>query len=85
MEEGSKREGLEHVALKIEVTVQIGLGDVALVEGAECPERAIVAYTHAEFGLALSHFPRLPARELDRERRGKFAQAVQKDVERGSG
>ena len=79
VEEGSKREGLEHVALDIEVAVQIGLADVALVEGAERPERAIVAEGNAEFGLAFSHLPRLTARELDREGRGKSASRVSEE------
>ena len=48
VEGGAKRERLQHVAFKIDVACEIGLGDVALIERAQRLERALVAKAYAK-------------------------------------
>ncbi len=35
VELGAEREGLQHIALEIDVALEVGLGDIALVQGAQ--------------------------------------------------
>ena len=78
VERGAERERLQHVALEIDVALQIGLGDVALIERAQRLERALVAEANAKLFLAEADLALLPARQLDREGRRKSAQAIEK-------
>ena len=54
VEGGAKRERLQHVALMIDVALQIGLGDVALVQRAQRLDGALVAEANAKLFLAQS-------------------------------
>ena len=85
VERGAERERLQHVALKIDVALQIGLGDIALIERAQRLERALVAEPDAKLLLAEADLALLSARQLDGERRRKSAQAIDEKVERGGG
>src|SRR4029078_6687012 len=73
-------EGLQHVALDIDIGGEIGLGDIGLIEGADRAERAIVAKANPESVLALADLARLPAGELDREGRGKPSHAIEQEI-----
>ena len=85
VERGAQRKGLEHVALKVDVALQIGLGDVAFIERPQRPEGAVVAETDTKFGVALADIALLPVWQFDREGRGHAADTVEKGVERGCG
>ena len=85
VERGAERERLEHVALKIDVALQISLGDIALIERAQRLQRALVAEPDAKLLLAEADLALLSARQLDGERRRKSAQAIDEKVERGGG
>src|SRR6476619_5450835 len=85
VERGAERERLEHVALEIDVALQISLGDIALIERAQRLKRALVAEPDAKLFLAEADLALFSARQLDGERRRKSAQAINEKVERGSG
>lgn len=80
-----ERERLQHVAFEIDVSLQVGLGDVALIQRTQRFQRAIVTQPDAKLGLALADLPLLSTRKLDREGRGTSADTVEKGVESGYG
>ena len=85
VEGGTERERLQHVAFNINIALEIGLGDVALIERAQRLDGALVAEANAKFFLAQPDLALLPARQLDREGCRKTAQAIEKEIERGCG
>ena len=52
VERGAERKGLDHVAVDVEVALQVGFGDVALVEGLQRLDGAVVAQRHLELRFA---------------------------------
>ena len=83
VERSAEGEGLEHIALEVDVALQISLGDVALIESAQGPDGPVVAQADAKLGLALADVALLPVRQLDREGRRHAADAIEKGVEGG--
>ena len=70
---------------KIDVALQIGLGDIALIERAQRLDRPLVAQADAKLFVAQADLALLSARQLDREGRRKSAEAIEKQIERGGG
>ena len=85
VERGAEIEGLHHVAFEVDVALQIGLGDISLVEGAQRPQRTLVAQAHFELGLALAECPLLAVGQLDGKGRRDLAHAVEQGVDRRCG
>ena len=85
VERSPELEGLQHIALDVDIALQIGLGDIPLVERAQRPERPLVAETDLELRLALAEGPFLAVGQLDGERRRDLADAVDQGVERSGG
>ena len=46
VEMGSERKRLQHVALDVDVALQIGLGDIALVQRTKRTHRPLIAQAH---------------------------------------
>jgi hypothetical protein len=82
---GTQRKRLQHVAFDVDVALEIGLGDVALVQRAERSQRPLVAQADVKLGLALAHVSLRAVRQLDREGRLDSAHAIDEGVERVCG
>ncbi len=82
VEQRPKRERLQHVALDVDVTLQIGLGDVSLVQRAQRLYRALVVQVDAELWLPLTHSPLGAVRQRDGEGRRDLADTIDESVER---
>ena len=85
VEQLPEREGLQHVPFEVNVAAQIGLGNVAFVQGPDCAERALVAQADLELGLALAHLAPLAIRQLDGEGHRDAPHAIDEGVDCASG
>ncbi len=82
VERGAQRKRLQHVAFDVDVTLQIGFGDVALIQRAQRLDGPLVVKVHVEGGLALADIALGTVGQLDGERRLDPAYAVDEGVER---
>ena len=76
----AKPERLQHVALEIDVAGEIGLRDLGFVERLQRPHGALITQAHFELRLAIAELAFLPARQLDREGRGKATEMLQYEI-----
>ena len=81
----AQRKRLQHVAFDVDVTLQVGFDDVALVEGTDRAQRPFVANTDMEFRCAFAHVPFLTVGQIDRERRRDCADPADESLERRCG
>ena len=82
VERSAQREGLQHVAVDVEIACEIGFGDVALVESSERAQRPIVAKPDMKLGLTVADGTLGPIGQLDGERRRCRAHAIDQGVDR---
>ncbi len=85
VERGAQRERLQHVAFDVDVALQIGFGDVALIQRAQRFDGPIVMKVDVELGRALADIALGAVGQLDGERRRDPAHTVDEGVERACG
>jgi hypothetical protein len=85
VERGPQRKRLQHVAFDVDVALQIGFCDIALVQGPQGFDRPLVVEIDVKLGLARAHGALGAIGEFDGERSRNPADTVDEGVEPASG
>ncbi len=85
VERGPQRKRLQHVAFDVDVALQIGFGDVALVQGPQSLDRPLVMEGDVELRLAFAHGALGAIGEFDGEGSRNPADTVDEGVEPACG
>ena len=82
IERGAKGKWRNHIAGQIQIALQEGLGNIALVQGLERPHRALILDRHGELRRAIAELPACAVRQVDFKRIFQFPDAVEQGIDR---